>query len=154
MHQLKAEDLQGLDAESARRVAGLLLERVGAMAAQISSRDDEIRFKDAKPGAGRGIKMHGPTANNVLRMPGCRLQSFAVDARNSGGCDICHLEATTWKGRLTAGPRPSTVSRHAGAPRIIPSASHRSLPISSSARCKPVAHAAPPCWADRQKSDS
>ena len=48
VHQLKAEDLQGLDAEQASRIAAILLERVGAMTAQIVSRDDEIRFKDAK----------------------------------------------------------------------------------------------------------
>ena len=49
---LKAEDLQGLDAAAACRIATLLLERVAAIDAehckQITERDDQIKFKDAK----------------------------------------------------------------------------------------------------------
>ena len=49
---LKAEDLQGLDASAASRIATLLLERVAAIEAehckQITERDEQLKFKDAK----------------------------------------------------------------------------------------------------------
>jgi len=48
VHQLKAEDLQGLDADAATKIALLLLERVGTMATQIDERDQAIKFKDVK----------------------------------------------------------------------------------------------------------
>lgn len=55
VHQLKAQDLQGLDADAATKIALLLLERVGTMTAQIdehakqiAERDQAIRHKDAK----------------------------------------------------------------------------------------------------------
>ena len=52
VHQLKAEDLQGLDAESATKIAALMLQRIEAMSAehaqQLAERDQAIKFKDAK----------------------------------------------------------------------------------------------------------
>ena len=49
---LKAEDLQGLDAAAAGRIATLLLERVATIEAehckQITERDEQLKFKDAK----------------------------------------------------------------------------------------------------------
>jgi len=49
---LKAEDLQGLNAAAAGRIATLLLERVAAIEAkhckQITERDEQLKFKDAK----------------------------------------------------------------------------------------------------------
>jgi transposase len=52
VRHLKAENLQGLDAAAASRIAALLLERVAAIdaehAKQITARDEQIKFKDAK----------------------------------------------------------------------------------------------------------
>jgi len=55
VHQLKAEDLQGLDAAAATKIALLLLDRVGTMtvqidehAKQLAERDQAIKFKDTK----------------------------------------------------------------------------------------------------------
>jgi hypothetical protein len=52
LRDLKAEDLQGLDAEAAVRIATLLLDRVAAMddeyGRQISERDAEIKLTAAK----------------------------------------------------------------------------------------------------------
>ncbi len=52
VRHLKAEDLQGLDAEAAIRIAALLLDRVAAIDAehgrQISERDAEIKLSAAK----------------------------------------------------------------------------------------------------------
>jgi len=52
VHQLKAEDLQGLDAESATKIAALMLQRIEAMSAEharlLAERDQAIKFKDAK----------------------------------------------------------------------------------------------------------
>ncbi len=52
VRQLKAEDLQGLDAVAASRIAALLLARVAAIDEehdkQFSERDEQIKFKDAK----------------------------------------------------------------------------------------------------------
>ena len=48
VHQLKSEDLQGLDADAAAKIAALVLERVGAMSDQIRDRDQELKHKDAK----------------------------------------------------------------------------------------------------------
>ena len=51
-HQLKAEDLQGLDAEAATKIAALMLQRIEAMSAehakQLAERDQTIKFKDVK----------------------------------------------------------------------------------------------------------
>ena len=55
LHQLKAEDLQRLDADTATKIAMLLLDRVGTIAdqlgehaKQLAERDQAIKFKDAK----------------------------------------------------------------------------------------------------------
>lgn len=52
VHQLKPEDLRGLDAETASTIAALLLDRVGTMSAehakQIAERDQQIKYKDTK----------------------------------------------------------------------------------------------------------
>jgi hypothetical protein len=55
VHQRKAEDLQGLDATAATKIALALLDRVGMMtvqidehAKQLAERDQAIKFKDAK----------------------------------------------------------------------------------------------------------
>ncbi|MEO5685877.1 MAG: IS66 family transposase [Burkholderiaceae bacterium] len=52
VRQLKAEDLQGLDAAAASRIAALLLERVAAIdvehGKQITAREEQIKFRDAK----------------------------------------------------------------------------------------------------------
>ena len=52
VRHLKAEDLQGLDAAAASRIATLLLDRVAAIDAehgrQLSERDEQIKFKDTK----------------------------------------------------------------------------------------------------------
>ena len=53
VRHLKAEDLQGLDAEAAVRIAVLLLDRVAAIDAEhvrrLSERDAEIKVSTAKP---------------------------------------------------------------------------------------------------------
>ena len=52
MHNLKAEDLQGLDADAAIRIAALLNQRIAAIDAehgrQITDRDAAIKLKDTK----------------------------------------------------------------------------------------------------------
>ena len=48
VRQLKAEDLQGLDAGAATKIALLLLDRVGTMSVQLDERDQAIKYKDAK----------------------------------------------------------------------------------------------------------
>ena len=52
VRHLKAEDLQGLDAAAARRLATLLIGRGAAIdmehGRQLSERDEQIKFKDAK----------------------------------------------------------------------------------------------------------
>jgi len=48
VHHLKPEDLQGLDVETATKIAALLLDRVGTMSAQLDARDRQIKYKDAK----------------------------------------------------------------------------------------------------------
>jgi transposase len=48
VRQLKPEDLQGLDADAATKIAMLVLERVGAMSDQLRERDQELKHKDAK----------------------------------------------------------------------------------------------------------
>ncbi|MFZ5520669.1 MAG: IS66 family transposase [Pseudomonadota bacterium] len=48
VHQLKAADLQGLDAEAATRIALALLDQVGTMSAQLDERAQAIKYKDAK----------------------------------------------------------------------------------------------------------
>ena len=52
VHQLKAEDLQGLDADAATKIAALMLQRIEAMSAehaqQLAERDQAIKHKDAK----------------------------------------------------------------------------------------------------------
>ena len=48
MHQLKPEDLRGLDVETATKIAAVLLERVGTMSTQLAERDRQLKHKDAK----------------------------------------------------------------------------------------------------------
>ena len=52
VHQLKAEDLQGLDAETVAKLAASMLQRIEAMSAehtrQLAERDQALKFKDAK----------------------------------------------------------------------------------------------------------
>jgi len=55
LHAIKPEDLQGMDAQTATSIATLMLERLGAMAAQIderdrliAERDQLIKYKEAK----------------------------------------------------------------------------------------------------------
>jgi uncharacterized protein (DUF342 family) len=52
VRHLKAEDLQGLDADAAIRLAGLLSQHVAAIDAehrqQLTERDDQIKLKDTK----------------------------------------------------------------------------------------------------------
>src|SRR5688572_29024685 len=43
VHQLKAEDLQGLDAETATQIAALMLERIGALSAEIKHKDAKLQ---------------------------------------------------------------------------------------------------------------
>lgn len=50
--QLKPQDLQGLDAETATKIATLMLQHIGTISAehakQIAERDQEIKHKEAK----------------------------------------------------------------------------------------------------------
>ena len=62
VRHLKAEDLQGLDAEAAARIAALLLDRVAAIDAehgrQISERDAEIKL--SRPPSSRSSPSSSP----------------------------------------------------------------------------------------------
>jgi hypothetical protein len=114
VHQLKAEDLQGLDATAATKIALALLDRVGTMtvqidehAKQLAERDQAIKFKDAK--------LQKVTFELALLKAwkfGAKTETPSAASRYANRCrTTCGESFTATSPRTPTAPRPAVVGK-------------------------------------------